>query len=234
MSKMRCSMWSARISRRAALGDDPPAVDERQPIAVRRLVHVVRGDEQRHAAAGQVVEQVPELAPRHRVDAGGGLVEEQQLRLVDRRSAQRQPLPPADGEVAGEFVLASHQVGHVQHVLALGRRTSPAAGRRPRRRTSGSRRPSCPRTARTSGTCSRSAAAPGRGGAPRPRRAPARCPDFGRRVPVSIRIVVVLPDPFGPRKPKTSPRGTSKSMPSTAVKSPKVLVRPRTEMAGPS
>ncbi len=35
-----------------------------------------------------------------------------------------------------------------------------------------------------------------------------------------IRIVEDLPAPLGPRKPKASPRGILKSMPSTAVKSP--------------
>ena len=49
--------------------------------------------------------------------------------------------------------------------------------------------------------------------------------------PVSILIVVDFPLPFGPRNPKTCPRGTSKSIPSTAVKAPKRLVSPRTEMA---
>src|SRR5271165_491788 len=42
-----------------------------------------------------------------------------------------------------------------------------------------------------------------------------------------IRIVEDLPAPFGPRKPKASPRYRSKSIPSTAVKLPNVLVRPR-------
>src|SRR5918994_1414156 len=46
-----------------------------------------------------------------------------------------------------------------------------------------------------------------------------------------IRIVLVLPAPFGPRKPNDSPRATSKSMPSTAVKSPKRLVSPRAWMS---
>src|SRR5690349_8692631 len=42
-----------------------------------------------------------------------------------------------------------------------------------------------------------------------------------------IRIVDDLPAPLGPRKPNASPRRTSTSMPSTATKSPKVLVSPR-------
>src|SRR3990172_2127649 len=42
------------------------------------------------------------------------------------------------------------------------------------------------------------------------------CPDVGRDRPVSMRIVVVLPAPLGPRKPNTSPSCTAKLMPSTA------------------
>src|SRR5258707_15212074 len=39
-----------------------------------------------------------------------------------------------------------------------------------------------------------------------------------------IRIVDVLPAPLGPRNPNDSPRATSKSTGSTAVKSPNFLV----------
>ena len=41
----------------------------------------------------------------------------------------------------------------------------------------------------------------------------------------------VLPAPLGPRKPNDSPGATSKSMPSTAMNSPKRLVRPRAWMS---
>src|SRR3954451_23930638 len=50
--------------------------------------------------------------------------------------------------------------------------------------------------------------------------------------PVSMRMVVDLPAPVGPRKPKKLPRGTSRSTPSTAALSPYNLRRPRTRMAG--
>src|SRR5450759_3755963 len=50
-------------------------------------------------------------------------------------------------------------------------------------------------------------------------------PAEGLRRPQSIRIVVDFPAPFGPRKPKISPRATSRLMPSTATKSPKRFVR---------
>ena len=45
-------------------------------------------------------------------------------------------------------------------------------------------------------------------------------PDVGRRMPAIIRSVVVFPAPLGPRKPNSSPRGTSRSTLSTAVNDP--------------
>src|SRR5688572_5476451 len=62
------------------------------------------------------------------------------------------------------------------------------------------------------------------------------CPFVGYNSPSSIFTVVDLPDPFGPSKPNTSPRRTSKSTLSTArafgrpQKSLNTLVKPRTEM----
>src|ERR1700722_3312974 len=50
-------------------------------------------------------------------------------------------------------------------------------------------------------------------------------PPLGVSSVVSIRTTVVLPAPFGPSNPKTSPRRTSKLTLSTAVKAPKRLVR---------
>jgi hypothetical protein len=56
-------------------------------------------------------------------------------------------------------------------------------------------------------------------------------PEVGAmRVP-SVRTVVVFPAPFGPRKPKTSPRLISNETSSNATLSPKRLLRPRTESA---
>ena len=49
---------------------------------------------------------------------------------------------------------------------------------------------------------------------------------------VSILMVVVLPAPLGPKKPKIAPAGTEKEMPSTARKSPKLFVSPSTSMMG--
>ena len=51
-------------------------------------------------------------------------------------------------------------------------------------------------------------------------------PAVGIMKPASMRIVVDLPAPFGPRKPSTSPRPTLNETSSTAVKLPKRLVSP--------
>src|SRR6185503_21058981 len=51
-------------------------------------------------------------------------------------------------------------------------------------------------------------------------------PPLGWIRPSAIRIVVVLPAPFGPRKPNSSPRSTVRSRPSTAASSPYRLLRP--------
>ena len=56
-------------------------------------------------------------------------------------------------------------------------------------------------------------------------------PLVGSNRPLSIRMVVDLPAPLGPRKPKISPRLTSKLMLSTAMKSPKCRERFLTTMA---
>src|SRR5213083_95519 len=54
-------------------------------------------------------------------------------------------------------------------------------------------------------------------------------PAVGRMRPTSMRMVVVFPAPFGPRKPKTSPGWRSKETESTMVRFPMTLVRLRAE-----
>src|SRR5262245_19278205 len=54
-------------------------------------------------------------------------------------------------------------------------------------------------------------------------------PAVGRISPTSMRMVVVLPAPLGPRKPKTSPGRRSKETESTIVRFPITLVRLRAE-----
>ena len=57
-------------------------------------------------------------------------------------------------------------------------------------------------------------------------------PEVVGRSPVSIFIVVDLPQPFEPRKPKISPRAIRKLTLLTAMKSPNRRVRPSASIAG--
>ncbi len=55
-------------------------------------------------------------------------------------------------------------------------------------------------------------------------------PELGVSRPHSMRMVVVLPAPLLPSRPKTSPGATSKLTSSTDVKAPKRLNRCSTRM----
>ena len=57
-------------------------------------------------------------------------------------------------------------------------------------------------------------------------------PEVGASRPVSILMVVDLPAPLGPRKPKNWPGATERLTPETAVKSPKRRVRLVVRTAG--
>src|SRR5688500_19178979 len=58
-------------------------------------------------------------------------------------------------------------------------------------------------------------------------------PDVGCMRPVSMRMVVVLPEPLGPRSEKTSPRLISRSSDSTATREPNVFLRRLVDTATP-
>src|SRR3954452_19715687 len=88
-----------------------------------------------------------------------------------------------------------------------------------RTRSSWSRVSSCgttPRRARIAGPC-RATSSPNS----------SNLPAVGGETQPTMRIVELLPAPLGPRNPKASPRWMSTSIPSTATKSPKRLVRSR-------
>src|SRR5205809_5029153 len=59
-------------------------------------------------------------------------------------------------------------------------------------------------------------------------------PAVGRMRPISMRMVVLLPEPLAPRKAKIEPAATSIESASTAVKAPKRLVSARVLMIGPA
>ena len=80
--------------------DNLAAKDERQAVAVLGLLHVMRGDKDGDALLRHLVNQIPELAARDGIDAGGRLVEKDDGRPVQHRAAQREPLFPSAGQRA--------------------------------------------------------------------------------------------------------------------------------------
>jgi len=67
--------------------------------------------------AGQLDQQLPEFITRHRIDAGGRLVEDQQLRFMHHGHGQRQALTDAERQfgrgMIGVFIQPEtlHQLG---------------------------------------------------------------------------------------------------------------------------
>jgi len=84
-------------------GEEPPLIHRDQPVEAGRLVHVGRGHDHAHAGtiAADAVDQGPELLPRERIDAGGRLVEDQQVGIVHERRAQPHLLLHPPGQLSG-------------------------------------------------------------------------------------------------------------------------------------
>ena len=217
--------------RRRALGDDPALVHDHQPVAeLLGLVHVVGGEHQRHALLLEPEQPVPEQVPGLRVEAGGRLVEQQQLGLVDQRRGRssagascrrrgRRPWPSALSVSCDELeqlVGARADLAARQPEVAAVDDEVVADGE-----------------LGVEGVLLRADAEPGRGSPgrrvagsrPRMRSSP---PVGGETQPI-IRIVEDLPAPFGPRKPNASPGRTSTSMPVDRDEVAEALAQP----AGP-
>jgi hypothetical protein len=76
---------------RRSLGDLPAVVEDDQPVAqALGLVHEVGREEDRLALLEQVLQPLPHQVARLRVEAGGRLVEQQQVGVVDERAAERE------------------------------------------------------------------------------------------------------------------------------------------------
>ena len=121
-SRVECSRISCE---RRPLGHDQAAVHHHQPVAeLLGLVHVVRGDHQRHALLLEPEQPVPQQVPGLRVEAGGRLVEQQQVGVVDQRPGDRQPALHAAGEVVD---LGLRLLGRAARTRAARRRGSRAS-----------------------------------------------------------------------------------------------------------
>ena len=78
---------------------------QRDAVAALGFIHEVSRNENRDVfPAGEFDQNPPKTVPCHRIDAGGRLVEDQHLRLMDQRHRKREPLAPTQWEIAGKHV----------------------------------------------------------------------------------------------------------------------------------
>ncbi len=204
---------------RGVVGHDGAVVDHHDPLGERvRLVEVVGGEHDRGAVAlAQGDDVLLQVGAVLRVQAGGRLVEEQQVGGVDQ--------PHRDVEASP---------------LAAGERWTPCGPRRssrPSDSTSSSARAAAVRRVQTVGPAladqlvARPLVVPGTvaladvadppshqraAGWSRRTRPRVAVPDVGAISVVSIRSVVDLPAPLGPSRATSSPRSTVRSRPRTA------------------
>src|SRR5258705_359837 len=100
--------WTSGWSRIAQL----PAGERHEDVLQRGMVG---GEEDGAARAAKAADPVPQLAARLRVEARGGLVEEQELRPGDECARHREALLLAARELAhprGALLLEPHQAEH--------------------------------------------------------------------------------------------------------------------------
>src|SRR5919199_195396 len=108
--------------RRRALGDDPALLDDRDAVAERlRLVEVVRRQHDGLAEVLQRAHDVPRRPARRRVEAGGGLVEEDQLGVADQREREVQAPQLAAAQRARVRVRLLGQPGEPQDLVDVAR-----------------------------------------------------------------------------------------------------------------
>ena len=166
----------------------------------------------------------PELAAGQGIGAAGRLVEEQDVRLVQQRGGHGQALLVAARKLAAELAGdgAELELGHRPVDPLATPRAVQAIGAGEEVEVLGDRELGVERELlrHIADLLAR------RGGAaPQVGAGDLELPLVADSSPQSMRKVVVLPAPLGPRRPKISPRRTSKLTWSTATKSPKRLTQ---------
>ena len=186
---------------RRADGDDAAFIHDGHAVAeLFGLFDVVGGQQDGALLAAQVLHQFVDFEARLRIEAGGRLVEEEHLRIVEQRQRQRQALFLAAGELRIErFALlpklqALEQLGGIHGAgVEGGEQLDGLADTL----IFSCRLVACRQTPMRSFNC---------GSALRGRsRARRRARRSRLRRPSRISTVVVLPAPLGPSRPKTSP-----------------------------
>ena len=196
-------------------------VDDREPVAeLVGLLHVVRGEQDRLTRGVQLAEDVPERDAALRIEPGGRLVEEEDRRPVHDRPGHHEPLRHAAGECQHRSLGPLRRAGTARAAGSPRPWSSSRSCRRSDRGSRGSPTRSASGRACWSAGPRRSPASPRSGAPRRRRRRRTHARPVGITRVVSMPAVVVLPAPFGPSRPKISPRRTERSSRSTAVMSP--------------
>src|ERR1700754_770563 len=94
--------------------NDLPGVDDSHPVTKDfGLIHIVRGDDDGSTLLPDVLDQLPKITPRLRIEAGGGFVEKDDPWLVDQRGSDGKPLFLTAAEL---FILSFGLVTQVHHI----------------------------------------------------------------------------------------------------------------------
>ncbi len=93
-------------------------VHEGDAMAAFGFIEIGRSDKDGEAVGGEMREDVPEFAAGDGIDAGGGLVEQEDARLRDEGADEGKLLLHAAGEFAGEAVGEAVHVEHAQVPIA--------------------------------------------------------------------------------------------------------------------
>src|SRR5467141_3328365 len=94
--------FAKRIGR--AVGDELAVINVGDVTAALGFVHVVSGDKKRDAMTRKLEEKIQERAARDGMDAGSGLVEKKQRRLMEHGATEGEALLPAAGKLRGQAI----------------------------------------------------------------------------------------------------------------------------------
>src|SRR6185437_2077535 len=102
---MLCAPRADQLAR-CAERDHLAVVHDRDAIAEAfGLIHIVGGEDDCSAGSAELLDEIPELSPRLRIESRGWFIEEKQIRVADERAGKGEPLLLTTGETADARVL---------------------------------------------------------------------------------------------------------------------------------
>ncbi len=74
----------------------------------------MRRDEDRFAFVAQIVEQIPDSLPMHRIESGSRFIQKKQRRIVNQRATEREQLAHAAGQASRRGRSLLFEIGQAQ------------------------------------------------------------------------------------------------------------------------